>query len=67
VDRVEASLVQVLCHIRAREDKAVRAKAGVKHTFGSFPRGRVNPNGGSVSFGHPFAATGVSQAAENSP
>ena len=37
----------------------MRAKAGVEHTFGSFPRERMNPNGGSVALGHPFAATGA--------
>jgi acetyl-CoA C-acetyltransferase len=56
----EAFSAQVLCHIKALEDKAfVRAKAGVEHTFGSFPRVRMNPNGGSVALGHPFAATGA--------
>ncbi len=56
----EAFSAQVLCHIKALEDKAfVRAKAGVEHTFGSFPRARMNPNGGSVALGHPFAATGA--------
>jgi acetyl-CoA C-acetyltransferase len=56
----EAFSAQVLCHIKALEDAAfVRAKAGVEHTFGSFPRKRMNPNGGSVALGHPFAATGA--------
>jgi acetyl-CoA C-acetyltransferase len=56
----EAFSAQVLCHIRGLEDKAfVREKAGVEHTFGSFPRDRMNPNGGSVALGHPFAATGA--------
>jgi acetyl-CoA C-acetyltransferase len=56
----EAFSAQVLCHIKALEDKDfVRAKAGVEHTFGRFPRERMNPNGGSVALGHPFAATGV--------
>ena len=42
------------------EDKEfVREKAGVEHTFGGFPRDRMNPNGGSVALGHPFAATGA--------
>ncbi len=27
--------------------------------FGAFPRERLNPNGGSVAFGHPFGATGA--------
>jgi len=56
----EAFSAQVLCHIKALEDKNfVREKAGVEHTFGSFPRDRMNPNGGSVALGHPFAATGA--------
>jgi len=56
----EAFAAQVLCHIKALQDKDfVRAKAGVEHTFGAFPRERMNPNGGSVALGHPFAATGA--------
>jgi acetyl-CoA C-acetyltransferase len=56
----EAFSAQVLCHIKGLEDKDfVRKKAGVEHTFGSFPRQRMNPNGGSVALGHPFAATGA--------
>ncbi len=56
----EAFSAQVLCHIKGLEDKDfVWEKAGVKHTFGSFPRDRMNPNGGSVALGHPFAATGA--------
>jgi acetyl-CoA C-acetyltransferase len=50
----------VLCHIKGLEDKEfVRSKAGVEPNFGSFPRERMNPNGGSVALGHPFAATGA--------
>jgi acetyl-CoA C-acetyltransferase len=56
----EAFSAQVLCHIKGLEDKDfVRAKAGVEHDFGNFPRERMNPNGGSVALGHPFAATGA--------
>jgi acetyl-CoA C-acetyltransferase len=56
----DAFSAQVLRHIKTLEDKAfVRAKAGVEHTFGSFPRARMNPNGGSVALGHPFATTGA--------
>ena len=56
----EAFSAQVLCHIKALGDaQFVRQKAGVEHTFGSFPRERMNPNGGSVALGHPFAATGA--------
>lgn len=56
----EAFSAQVLCHIKGLEDRDfVREKAGVEHTFGAFPRDRMNPNGGSVALGHPFAATGA--------
>jgi acetyl-CoA C-acetyltransferase len=56
----EAFAAQVLCHIKGLEDKTfIREKAGVEHKFGSFPRERVNPNGGSIALGHPFAATGA--------
>jgi acetyl-CoA C-acetyltransferase len=56
----EAFAAQVLCHIKGLQDKDfVRRKAGVENTFGAFPRERMNPNGGSVALGHPFAATGA--------
>ena len=56
----EAFSAQVACHIKALQDKDfVRAKAGIENTFGSFPVERMNPNGGSVALGHPFAATGA--------
>jgi acetyl-CoA C-acetyltransferase len=56
----EAFSAQVACHIKALQDKDyVRAKAGIENNFGRFPRERMNPNGGSVALGHPFAATGA--------
>jgi acetyl-CoA C-acetyltransferase len=56
----EAFAAQVLCNIAGLEDADyVREKADVPHTFGPFPLDRVNPNGGSVAIGHPFAATGA--------
>ena len=56
----EAFSAQVACHLKALDDKDfVRAKAGVERTFGLVPRERMNPNGGSVALGHPFAATGA--------
>jgi acetyl-CoA C-acetyltransferase len=56
----EAFAAQVLCHVKGLEDAGfVREKSGVEHTFGRFPRERMNPNGGSVAIGHPFAATGA--------
>jgi len=43
----EAFAAQVLAHIAVLEQS------------GPFPRDSVNPNGGSISLGHPFGATGA--------
>ena len=63
----EAFAAQVLCTIRALEDRNwLRERARVDQDLGPFPRERVNPNGGSLALGHPFGATGariLSQAA----
>jgi len=56
----EAFSAQVLFHIKALEDEQfLRDKVGIARSFGSFPRDRINPNGGSVALGHPFGATGA--------
>ncbi len=56
----EAFAAQVLFHIKALESREfVRDQAGVDASLGSFPRERMNPNGGSVALGHPFGATGA--------
>ena len=56
----EAFAAQVLYHIKALEDETfLRQKVGIEPRFGEFPRERINPNGGSVALGHPFAATGA--------
>jgi len=56
----EAFAAQVLATIRALEDAGwVQERAGVEAAMGDFPTERVNPNGGSVALGHPFAATGA--------
>lgn len=56
----EAFAAQVLAHIALLEDRAfLRDRVGVDVDFGSFPRDRVNPNGGSIALGHPFGATGA--------
>lgn len=63
----EAFAAQVLCTYAALDEPTwVRDRAGVDRDLGTVPRGRVNPHGGSLALGHPFAATGariVSQAA----
>lgn len=56
----EAFAGQVLCTIRALESREwLRERAGVDRDFGPFPADRMNPNGGSLALGHPFAATGA--------
>ncbi len=64
----EAFAAQVLANIKAASDPAYRReRAGVDVDLGAFPRGRMNPHGGSLAIGHPFAATGariLSQAAK---
>ncbi len=62
----EAFAAQVLAHIKALESPDfLHQKVGISRSFGTFPRARLNPNGGSVALGHPFGATGariISQA-----
>jgi acetyl-CoA C-acetyltransferase/acetyl-CoA acyltransferase len=64
----EAFAAQVLANLRAASDPEFRrTRAGVDANLGEFPWARLNPNGGSLALGHPFAATGariLSQAAK---
>ncbi|MEO8523443.1 MAG: acetyl-CoA C-acyltransferase [Caldimonas sp.] len=56
----EAFAAQVLFHLKALESgEFLRSKAGIDAALGTFPRERMNPNGGSVALGHPFGATGA--------
>jgi acetyl-CoA C-acetyltransferase/acetyl-CoA acyltransferase len=56
----EAFAAQVLANIKAASDPVYRReKAGVDFDLGDFPWARVNPHGGSLAIGHPFAATGA--------
>lgn len=56
----EAFAAQVLFHIKAWESKDfLRDEVGLTDDFGTFPRERMNPHGGSVALGHPFGATGA--------
>ena len=56
----EAFAAQVAFHLKAWEDTHfLRERVGIDASFGAFPRERMNPNGGSVALGHPFAATGA--------
>jgi acetyl-CoA C-acetyltransferase len=64
----EAFAAQVLANIKAASDPVYRReRAGVDADLGEFPWERVNPHGGTLAIGHPFAATGariLSQAAK---
>jgi acetyl-CoA C-acetyltransferase/acetyl-CoA acyltransferase len=64
----EAFAAQVLANVRAASEPTYRRTyAKVDADLGEFPWERVNPNGGSLALGHPFAATGariLSQAAK---
>lgn len=56
----EAFAAQVLATIAALQSPEwLRDRSGIPRDFGSFPGNRINPNGGSVALGHPFAATGA--------
>jgi len=56
----EAFAAQVAAHMKALDSVAfLRDKVGIGTSLGTFPRDRVNPNGGSIALGHPFGATGA--------
>jgi acetyl-CoA C-acetyltransferase len=56
----EAFAAQLIANIRAIEDPVYRReKAAVDFDIGTVPARRINPNGGSIALGHPFAATGA--------
>ena len=56
----EAFAAQVLANVQAMADPVFRqSKVGLDAELGSFPWDRLNPNGGSLAIGHPFAATGA--------
>ncbi len=56
----EAFAAQVLSTLAALEEPEwLASRASIDAELGAFPRQRINPNGGSVSLGHPFGATGA--------
>ena len=56
----EAFAAQVIANVKAASDPRYRREeARVDFDTGTVPVGRINPNGGSVSLGHPFGATGA--------
>ena len=60
VDMHEAFAAQCLCNIRAFESEAfAREKLNRSAAIGEIDMDKYNVNGGSIAFGHPFAATGA--------
>ncbi len=56
----EAFAAQVLCTLKAWESADYcRNRLGRDAPLGPIDRARLNPKGGSVALGHPFAATGT--------
>jgi acetyl-CoA C-acetyltransferase/acetyl-CoA acyltransferase len=56
----EAFAAQVLANLKAASDPVYRReRAKVNADLGQFPWDRVNPHGGTLALGHPFAATGA--------
>ena len=55
----EAFAAQVVCFFKAFQDKSfMKNRLGHDQTFGELPLEKINIYGGSLSLGHPFAATG---------
>ncbi|MBU6154916.1 MAG: acetyl-CoA C-acyltransferase [Bdellovibrionales bacterium] len=55
----EAFAGQVIATLRAIESETfAREKLGLSKAIGSIDSTKLNPNGGSISMGHPFGATG---------
>ncbi len=59
IDMHEAFAAQVASNIQAFESKAFAQKLGRSAALGEVNRAILNVNGGSISLGHPFAATGA--------
>ena len=55
----EAFAAQVLCTLKALEDKDYcQSVLGLNNPLGSIDRAKMNVKGSSLAYGHPFAATG---------
>jgi acetyl-CoA acyltransferase len=60
VDMHEAFAGQVLCNLRGLASAAyLREHLGRAQALGEVDRSKLNVNGGSVAYGHPFGATGA--------
>lgn len=60
VDMHEAFAGQVACNLRGLNDAAyLKDMIGRDRALGEVDRGKLNVNGGSIAYGHPFGATGA--------
>lgn len=60
IDMHEAFAGQVLCNIKGlASDDYARTMMGRSKAVGEVDRSKLNVNGGSVAYGHPFGATGA--------
>lgn len=59
VDMHEAFAGQVLCNLRGLASDAYLQEMMGRGAVGEVDRARLNVNGGSVAYGHPFGATGA--------
>lgn len=60
VDMHEAFAGQVLCNLKGlASDDYARTQMGRNKAVGEVDRSKLNVNGGSVAYGHPFGATGA--------
>ena len=56
----EAFAAQVLCTLKAWEDKSFcKDRLGLRQPLGKIDQSKLNVNGSSLATGHPFAATGA--------
>src|SRR5581483_3106346 len=56
----EAFAAQVLCTLKAWEsNEYCKKRLDLDHALGSIDPAKMNVKGGSLAFGHPFAATGA--------
>jgi acetyl-CoA acetyltransferase len=55
----EAFAAQALSCLDAMESAAFQEKNSLPLLMGSLPAAKVNPDGGSLAYGHPFGATGA--------
>jgi acetyl-CoA C-acetyltransferase len=56
----EAFAAQVLCTLKAWEStEYCQERLSLAHALGAIDRAKINVKGGSLAFGHPFAATGA--------